>query len=111
MDLSRPFRRLTDDDCRRLHEASCRILERTGVRLHHPPAVRLLEASGARVSEENRVRIPQAPVERALETVPSTVMLYDRGGAPAVEAGGLDRPFNSRSADSAPHRTRDGSPA
>jgi len=97
MKLQRPFRRLTDDDCQTLHEASCRILERTGVRLHHPPAVRLLEAAGARVCEENRVRIPQALVERALETVPSTVILYDRGGAPAVEAGGLRSFFGTGS--------------
>jgi trimethylamine--corrinoid protein Co-methyltransferase len=97
MNLSRPFRRLTDGDCRRLHEASCRILERTGVRLHHPPAVRLLESAGARVSEENRVRIPPHLVARALETVPSQVTLYDRTGAPAVEAGGCRSFFGTGS--------------
>ncbi|MCF8063276.1 MAG: trimethylamine methyltransferase family protein, partial [Deltaproteobacteria bacterium] len=97
MNLQRPFRRLTDEDCQKLHEAGCRILERTGVRLHHPPAVRLLEEAGARVSEENRVRIPPDLVERALETAPSTVTLYDRKGEPVLEAGGFRSFFGTGS--------------
>ncbi len=97
MKVQRPYRRLSDDDCSRLHEASCRILERTGVRLHHPPAVRLLEKAGARVSEENQVRIPAGLVERALETAPSTLTLYDRTGAPAMEVGGLHSYFGTGS--------------
>lgn len=97
MNLLRPFRRLEDSDCRRLHEAGLHILERTGVRLHHPPAVRLLEKAGARVSEGNRVRIPSNLVEQALETAPSTITLYNRHGEPAVEAGGYRTYFGTGS--------------
>jgi trimethylamine--corrinoid protein Co-methyltransferase len=64
------------------------ILERTGARLYHQPAVDLLRKAGARVSEGNRVRIPPALVERALDSVPHEVMLFDRHGEPAVRLGG-----------------------
>lgn len=81
------FRRLTDQQCARLHQASLSILERTGVKLYHQPAVDLLRDAGGQVSEGNRVRIPPALVERALETVPKELVLYDRYGKPAIRVG------------------------
>ncbi|MCL7453371.1 MAG: trimethylamine methyltransferase family protein [Anaerolineae bacterium] len=82
------FRRLSDGQCRKLHEASLEILKRTGVRLHYQPAIDLLQEAGAGVSDGNRVRIPARLVESALSTVPSQVTLFSRQGAPAVPAGG-----------------------
>jgi trimethylamine--corrinoid protein Co-methyltransferase len=83
-----PFRRLSDRQCQKLHWASLQILERTGARLYHQPAVDLLKRAGARVSEGNRVRIPAALVERALNSVPHEVTLFDRQGEPATRLGG-----------------------
>jgi trimethylamine--corrinoid protein Co-methyltransferase len=82
------FRRLSDEQCLKLHGASLQILERTGVRLYHQPAIDLLRKAGARVSDGNRVRIPPALVERALDTVPHEVTLFDRQGEPAIRLGG-----------------------
>lgn len=82
------FRRLSIEECKKLHEASLRILERTGVRLHHPPAVDLLQKAGASVTEGNRVRIPGGLVEQALETAPKEVVLYNRNGDPVMPLGG-----------------------
>ena len=66
-----PFRRLTEEQCQRLHEAALEILERTGVRLHHQPAVDLLKNGGAHVSEGNRVRIPPKLIEQASQPYPN----------------------------------------
>ncbi|MGD9029831.1 MAG: trimethylamine methyltransferase family protein [Anaerolineae bacterium] len=82
------FRRLSDEQCNKLHWASLQILERTGVRLYHRPAVDLLRKAGATVSDGNWVRIPAVLVERALDTAPHEVSLFDRRGEPAVRLGG-----------------------
>lgn len=82
-----PFRRLSDQQCRKLHLASLEILERTGVRLHHQMSVALLKKAGAAVSDGNRVRIPPALVEKSFDTAPHEVTLYNRHGDPAVPVG------------------------
>ena len=92
------YRRLTESECQALHEGSLCILERTGVRLHHPPAVDLLKRAGASVTGENLVRIPPRLVEEALKTAPSSITLHDRNGEPAVEAG-EDRSFFGTGSD------------
>jgi trimethylamine--corrinoid protein Co-methyltransferase len=74
------FRRLTTQQCERLHSASLEILERTGVMLYEPEAVTLLKKAGASVSDGNRVRIPASLVEKAFHTVPKRVVLCDRQG-------------------------------
>jgi len=92
-----PYRRLTDEQCRKLHHASLEILERTGVRLYHQPAIDVLRDAGVRVSEGNRVRIPPVLIERALETVPREIVLYDRHGNPALHLGGYRNYFGTGS--------------
>jgi trimethylamine--corrinoid protein Co-methyltransferase len=82
------FRRLSDEQCQKLHGASLEILERTGARLYHQPAIDLLRQAGARVSEGNRVRIPPALVERAFDSVPREVTLFDRHGKLAMRLAG-----------------------
>jgi trimethylamine--corrinoid protein Co-methyltransferase len=87
--FSRPsYRRLSDEQCQKLHEAALEILDRTGVRLHYQPAVALLKSGGARVSEGNRVLIPPKLVEQALNTLPEQVTLYNREGEPAIPLEG-----------------------
>jgi trimethylamine---corrinoid protein Co-methyltransferase len=82
------FSRVARDQAQRIHEASLEILERFGARLHHPAAVDLLRRGGAEVSDGNLVRIPSGMVEKALATVPKRVVLYDRGGQPAMPLEG-----------------------
>lgn len=81
------FRRLSDEQCEKLHQASLQILGRTGARLHHQPAIDLLRKAGASVSEGNRVRIPPSLVEQAFDTAPQEVILYNRRGEPAMPVG------------------------
>lgn len=79
---------LTDEQCKMLHDAALRILDRTGVRLYEPEALELLRNSGVSVEDGNRVRLPQALVEDAISTVPKTVTLYDRDGNVAMPVEG-----------------------
>jgi trimethylamine--corrinoid protein Co-methyltransferase len=83
-----PFSRITPAQCAALHAASLEILERTGVRFFEPEAVELARRAGATISEGNRVRFPARLVERALETAPRRVVLYDRTGSPVMPLEG-----------------------
>ena len=91
------FKRLSENDCQKLHWASVEILERTGVRLHHQPAIDLLKKAGVSVSDGNRVRIPLALVEQALATAPHEMTLYNRHGNPVVPLGSYRRFFGTGS--------------
>ena len=90
-------RRLSDEQCKQLHQASLAILERTGARLHYPPDVELLEEAGAHVSDGNRVRIPPRLVEEAFETVPRVNTLFDRHGELAIPLEGYRTYFGTGS--------------
>jgi trimethylamine--corrinoid protein Co-methyltransferase len=82
------FARLAPEQVQQIHWASLEILERFGARLHHQPAIDLLRAGGAEVSDGNLVRIPSGLVEKAFNTVPKRVVLYNRHGAPAMPLAG-----------------------
>jgi len=97
--LSAPiFRRLTEEQCEKLHQASLQILEQTGARLYEPEAVELLRSAGAKVSDGNLVRVPARLVEQAFTTVPHEVTLYDRHGNPVMPVQG-DRSFYGPGSD------------
>jgi trimethylamine--corrinoid protein Co-methyltransferase len=82
------FPRLTEEQCRRMHEAALKILERVGVRLDLKDAIALLKSAGARVTDDNLVHIPSSLVERALSVAPRRVILYDRHGHPVMPVEG-----------------------
>ncbi len=89
LELSPPlFRRLDDRQLTRIHEASLRILSRVGVTVDCEEALELLDGAGADVSNPKRVLIPERLVGKALETVPSTVVLHKRDGTPFVRLEG-----------------------
>ena len=52
------YSRLDDAQCERLHEATLRVLERTGLIVDEPEALELLRKAGADV-DGTRVRIPE----------------------------------------------------
>jgi trimethylamine--corrinoid protein Co-methyltransferase len=78
--LSAQFRRMSDEQCEKIHWASLEVMERTGVRLHEQTAIDLVAKAGAHVSDGNLVRIPSGLVEKAFTTVPRRVVLCDRNG-------------------------------
>ncbi len=70
---------LDRDDCLRLHQASCRILHETGVRVYSPAGLALLRQGGARI-DGDRVYLSPSLVEWALASAPRRFDLYRRGG-------------------------------
>jgi trimethylamine--corrinoid protein Co-methyltransferase len=85
--LIAPFRVLTDEQARAIHEASLRVLQQTG---YHTPVLearQLLQEAGAHIEGE-RAYIPPDLVEKALQSL-RPVRLYDRQGKPTrlLEAG------------------------
>lgn len=76
--------RLSEDQCRKVHEASCEILERVGVRLDLQEAQDILKKAGARIKDDGMVCLPSGLVEKALKTVPKQVVLFDRNGHPVM---------------------------
>ncbi len=82
------FPRLTESQCRQIHEASLEILERVGVRLDLQEAIDMLKKAGARVDEDNLVHLPSPLVEEALSTAPKQVVLHDRQGNPVMPVEG-----------------------
>ncbi len=82
------FPKLSEEQSRRMHEASLEILERIGIRLYLDEAVELLKKAGARVTDGNLVHVPSNLVEKALKTVPKEVTLYDRHGKPVMPMAG-----------------------
>ena len=82
------FPRLSEEQCRRIYEASLEILERVEVRLYLDEAVQLLKKVGARVTDGNLVHVSSNVVEKAIQTAPKEVVLYDRHGRPAMPVGG-----------------------
>ncbi len=79
---------LDGEGCRRLHDASCSVLEKTGVRVLNPQALQLLRQAGA-LLDGDRVRIGRELVEHALESAPRSFELFERGSkAPRLRLDG-----------------------
>ena len=78
--VNAPFRVLSDDQARAIHEASLQVLQHTG---YHTPVLearQLLQEAGARLEGE-RAYIPADLVEQALHKL-QPMRLYDRQGQP-----------------------------
>ncbi len=75
-----PLRPLSADGMARLHAASLRILEETGVAVTSPAMRARLAAAGARV-DGDRVRLPAGLVEAALAAAPHSYTLAARDPA------------------------------
>ncbi len=57
---------LTEEECRIVHDWSCRLLEETGVELTSPKALNLFKEAGA-VRQEGRIKLTRDMVEKAVE--------------------------------------------
>jgi trimethylamine--corrinoid protein Co-methyltransferase len=67
-------------DCARIHDCACRVLEGTGIVLHHEPTRKMLASHDAMVDEGRRlVQIPRRLVDEALAAAPHRLTLH--GGA------------------------------
>lgn len=84
---SASHRVLTHAQMDRIHDASMKVLEQTGVRVDSGEARTLLGDAGAYVSEDDQVRIPARLIEWAVGAAPGNVTIYDRTGREAMRLG------------------------
>lgn len=91
------FRTLSEKQAEEIHLASCEILEETGMLIHHEEAVELLRQAGAYVEDDNRVFFPTRLVEKALQSSPKRVTMYNRKGDPAMYLEGVKVHFGTGS--------------
>jgi len=74
------YKPLTEEQIRRIHEASLTVLEGTGISVDNEEALALFRKGGARL-DGRRVRIPSTMVEKAVDQAPSRVLLAGRDPA------------------------------
>src|SRR5574341_597339 len=72
------FTMLDQAACQQIHEASCEILYRTGVKVFNTHGLELLKKAGA-IVEGDLAKIQPELVTRAIETAPRAFNLYQRG--------------------------------
>lgn len=95
--MTRALDLLQPGDEERIVEEACRVLATTGVLVENDEAREILRAGGG-VDEAGRLLISEELVRRALVTAPRRVVLYDRAGEIAVDAGGTKVHFDPGSA-------------
>lgn len=80
----------------KIHRGSMEILERTGMKFHHPDAVRVLKEHGIRV-EGNVAYFTEKQIMKYVELAPSTCKVYARNPKYDIEIGG-SRVYNAPAA-------------
>jgi trimethylamine--corrinoid protein Co-methyltransferase len=88
---------LSENQVRKIHNATLRILEETGVIFHEPRAIEILRDAGAKVKDNGLVKIPSYMVEEALRSAPSRVTIWDRSGERALDLAGRNIYFGTGS--------------
>ncbi len=87
---------LSDEQVRKLHQASVEILEMIGVQVPHEGVLRLFSEAGALVDKDRQVvKIPEAVVSRCLEVADKTFTIYGRDRSQRAEFGVGRRNYNS----------------
>lgn len=82
---------LPDEHVERIHEASLRVLERTGMEVRSETLVKALGAEGADVDVETlRVRFPRDLVAEAIDRAPSSYVMHGRDPAADVVLDGAN---------------------
>jgi len=80
---------LTEDLISRILDEAFQLMMKPGIKVQYAEARELLGSAGCEVDEANEVvRIPESVARKALETVPSEFIIYDRDGNPRITYGG-----------------------
>ena len=83
------YKPLTDEDIRRIHEASLQVLEQVGLEVVPSECREIFRRAGAKIDEmNNRVFIPRRMVEMALSTAPGEVVMCGRAPKHDLILGG-----------------------
>ncbi len=75
---------LSDEDMKKIHNSSLKILEVTGSKIHHPAIVDLLRDNGANVTSDGLAYFPERLITKCLKLAPETITVYDREQNPAM---------------------------
>jgi trimethylamine--corrinoid protein Co-methyltransferase len=67
-----------------IHHAALDILEKIGILMEHDEARKLLVRAGGTVSSDGRLRLPSHLPEKALQSAPRRIVLYDQQGNPSL---------------------------
>ena len=79
------LRVLTEEETPQIHKAALRTLHEIGMDVHDDETQERLKDKGCRVGENGYLIFPDDVVERAIVTVPSKIVLYDRNGNVAID--------------------------
>jgi len=88
---------LNEEQKKNIHGAALRVMESVGMEVLQEEARSLLLQAGAREGEGNRLFIPASLVDKALETAPKNIAVYDREGAHVMDLGGRRAYFGTGS--------------
>jgi len=84
---------LDEEKCRKVHNSTLELLEKTGVWLDDPECLEMLRGAGAKIVDasskgrseyKRRVRIPAHLVEEAIKSAPESITIYNRQGKSAM---------------------------
>ena len=79
---------LSDQGVKKLIDTAVGLIESTGQHVAHEEACSMLKGAGCSVDDEGMVTIPAILVERAIESVPSSILMFNREGEIAMDLGG-----------------------
>ena len=82
------IRVMTREQIQKVHNDALLILEQTGVIVDDNGALALFEKAMGKPHEDNRIKIPRELVQRAINTAPSEIKIYDRLGDPCFTLKG-----------------------
>jgi trimethylamine--corrinoid protein Co-methyltransferase len=86
--LTKP-RMLKKKDLNRIHEATVRILEETGIVFHSDEVIEIFKKEGARVAGQT-VYIPRKMIDRAIDTVPKVFKWHAKDSEKSIYVGEKD---------------------
>ncbi len=81
------YQPLNQDQVQKIHNASLRILEKTGVQVDNPQALELFQSNGAQI-DGKRVRLTASIIEDAIDRAPTEFLLAGRDPRHDLELGG-----------------------
>ena len=91
------FTFLSESQKRDIYVAAVEILAKVGMKVQHEEARAMLLGAGCTLNSEGNVLIPRYLVERARQSVPPVIDMYDRNGDLAMELGGYNSYFGTGS--------------
>jgi len=86
---------LTTEFIERILAEAKEVLEKTGIWVDNEECMELLGNGGAKIDRgKKKAFIPRRLVEESLKSVPTSIVMYDRNGNPAMDLGGNNSYFN-----------------